>query len=60
MSFVAIRSLIFLALAHFLVDFMIGIWAIYKTIAHLDLFLAGVISGVGAFIGEGMQIFFGP
>lgn len=60
MSFIAIRTLIFLALAHFLVDFMIGIWAIYKTLAHLDLFLAGLISGVGAFIGEGMQIFFGP
>ncbi len=60
MPFVVIRTLIFLALAHFLVDFMIGIWAIYKTLAHLDLFIAGIISGVGAFLGEGMQIFFGP
>lgn len=60
MSFIVIRTLIFLTLAHFLIDFMIGIWAIYKTLAHLDLFLAGIISGLGAFIGEGMQIFFGP
>lgn len=60
MSFLIIRTLIFLTLAHFLIDFMIGIWAIYKTIAHLDLFLAGLISGAGAFLGEGMQIFFGP
>jgi MFS transporter, FSR family, fosmidomycin resistance protein len=55
-----IRTLLCLALAHFLVDFMIGIWAIYKTLAYLDLFLAGIISGLGAFFGEGMQIFFGP
>lgn len=60
MPFVIIRTLIALWLAHFLVDFMIGIWAIYKTIAHLDLFLAGIISGMAAFVGEGMQIFFGP
>lgn len=60
MPFVIVRTLICLWLAHFLVDFMIGIWAIYKTMAHLDLFLAGTISGVGAFLGEGMQIFFGP
>lgn len=60
MSFIVIRTLFFLWLTHFLVDFMIGIWAIYKTLAHLDLFLAGLISGLGAFLGEGMQIFFGP
>lgn len=60
MPFIIIRTLASLWLAHFLVDFMIGIWAIYKTMAHLDLFLAGLISGVGAFLGEGMQIFFGP
>lgn len=60
MPFTIIRTLICLSLAHFLVDFMIGIWAIFKTLAHLDLFLAGIISGVGAFLGEGMQIFFGP
>lgn len=55
-----IRTLLFLFLGHFIIDFMIGIWAIYKTLAHLDLFIAGMISGAGAFIGEGMQIFFGP
>lgn len=60
MPFIIIRTLISIWIAHFLVDFMIGIWAIYKTIAHLDLFLAGLISGFAAFVGEGMQIFFGP
>lgn len=60
MPFIVIRALLFLTLSHFLVDFMIGIWAIYKTLAHLDLFIAGIISGLGAFLGEGMQIFFGP
>ncbi|KIC71801.1 Permease, major facilitator superfamily [Neochlamydia sp. TUME1] len=60
MTFFMIRPLIFIWLAHFLVDFMIGIWAMYKTLAHLDLFLAGTISAAGAFFGEGMQIFFGP
>jgi FSR family fosmidomycin resistance protein-like MFS transporter len=60
MSFTIIRTLISLWLAHFLVDFMIGIFAIYKTLAHIDLFSAGLISSMGAFLGEGMQVFFGP
>lgn len=45
---------------HFATDFMIGMWSIYKTVAGLDLALAGVIAGVAAGIGEGMQFFFGP
>jgi MFS transporter, FSR family, fosmidomycin resistance protein len=46
-------------IAHFLVDVMIGFWSVYKTIAGVDLALAGLIAGVCAFIGEGMQILFG-
>lgn len=44
---------------HFFVDFMIGIWAVYKTIAELDLAICGLIAGVSAFAGEGMQAVFG-
>lgn len=51
--------MIVICLGHFLVDLMLGIWPVYKTIAHLDLALAGVIGGVCAFAGEGMQILFG-
>lgn len=46
-------------LGHFSVDFMLGIWAVYKTIAELDLALCGLIIAVCAFIGEGLQGFFG-
>ncbi len=46
-------------IGHFLVDLMIGIWPVYKTMIHLDLALTGLIAGLSAFIGEGMQIVFG-
>lgn len=45
--------------SHMLVDFMIGVWAVYKTIAGLDIALAGLIAGVSALVGEGMQAYFG-
>jgi FSR family fosmidomycin resistance protein-like MFS transporter len=51
--------LLFVWLGHFLVDVMLGIWPVYKSIVHLDLAKAGLIVAVGAFIGEGSQIFFG-
>jgi FSR family fosmidomycin resistance protein-like MFS transporter len=44
---------------HFLVDVMIGIWPVYKSLAQIDLAQAGLIVAGGAFIGEGSQIFFG-
>lgn len=53
-------TLALLWLGHFLVDFMIGIWPIYKTMAGLDLAKAGMISASCAFIGEGLQVYFGP
>lgn len=55
----SIPSLIFLCMAHFLIDFMIGIWPVYKTLADLDLAIAGLIWAVGASCGEGMQLLFG-
>lgn len=54
-----IFSIAFVWLGHFFVDMMIGFWPIFKTLAHLNLAWAGVIGGVCAFFGEGMQIFFG-
>lgn len=52
-------TLLILALGHFCVDFMIGIWSIFKTLASLDLAYAGAIAGFCSFVGEGSQIFFG-
>ena len=52
-------TLAMLFVGHFCVDFMIGIWAIYKTLAGLDLAIAGAVAGFCACIGEGTQIFFG-
>jgi MFS transporter, FSR family, fosmidomycin resistance protein len=53
-------TILIVAIGHFFVDFMIGIWAVYKTIAFLDLAIAGLISALAAFIGEGLQVWFGP
>lgn len=46
--------------AHFLVDFMVGVWSVYKTMAGVDLGVAGLIAAACGFVGEGSQIFFGP
>jgi len=53
-------ALIFASLGHFLVDFMIGILPVYKTMQGLDIAKVGLIAGLCAFIGEGVQIYFGP
>ena len=45
---------------HFLIDFMIGIWPVYKTLAGMDLRVAGVMTAVAVAFGEGSQLFFGP
>lgn len=52
-------ALVLLWWGHFLVDFMLGIWAVYKTMSYLDLGLAGIIAAVCAFAGEGGQLLFG-
>jgi FSR family fosmidomycin resistance protein-like MFS transporter len=51
--------LLLIGLAHFLVDTMLGIWPIYKSMAQLDMAMAGLIVAIGAFIGEGSQLLFG-
>lgn len=55
----AIVPLTLLWIGHFLVDFMLGIWSVFKTMSALDLGLAGLMAAACAFIGEGAQIFFG-
>jgi MFS transporter, FSR family, fosmidomycin resistance protein len=53
------KTLFLLWLAHFCMDFFIGIWPIYKTIAQIDIAKAGLIIGLSGFIGEVLQLFFG-
>lgn len=53
------RSMMFVWVAHFIVDFMLGIWPVYKTMIDLDLAKAGLIMGGCAIIGEGCQPFVG-
>lgn len=48
-----------MCLGHCFVDFMLGIWPVYKLMAELDLAKAGIIAGLGAFLGEGSQMIFG-
>lgn len=45
--------------SHLAMDFMIGVWSVYKTLATIDLVVAGLIASIGMFIGEGTQLFFG-
>jgi len=54
-----IPILLLMAMAHFLIDVMLGIWPLYKTMVSLDIGLAGLIVGLGGFIGEGSQLLFG-
>lgn len=49
----------FLWLSHFLIDFSLGIFPIYKTIAGLDIATMGIIAGIAVFIGESLQLYFG-
>lgn len=58
-NFPFIMTVIVVSIGHFLVDMMIGIWPVYKTLVHLDLAIAGLISACCALIGEGLQIVFG-
>lgn len=51
--------LILLSLGHFLVDFMLGVWAVYKTMTALDLGLAGMITAACGLAGEGSQFLTG-
>jgi FSR family fosmidomycin resistance protein-like MFS transporter len=54
-----VTALLVVWLGHCFVDVMIGFWAVYKTLAGLDLAIAGIIAAISPFIGEGMQVVFG-
>lgn len=54
-----VLSIMFLWIGHFFVDFMLGVWPVYKTMSGLDLAAAGTIAASCAFLGEGMQLLFG-
>lgn len=55
----ASTSLLVLALGHLAVDCCTGIWPVYKTLAGIDLALAGLIATTGSFVGNGLQLVFG-
>ncbi|MBI5547478.1 MAG: hypothetical protein HY901_26650, partial [Deltaproteobacteria bacterium] len=52
-------GLVALAGGHLAVDCCTGIWPVYKTLAHLDLHLAGAIATAAGMIANGLQIAFG-
>lgn len=54
-----LRTFLLLLLCHIFVDFFLGIWPLYKTMAQLDIAEAGFIAGLSGFIGELMQLGFG-
>lgn len=51
--------ILFVCLGHFFVDFMLGIWPVFKTMAGLDLAVAGLLAGSCVMVGEGLQAYFG-
>jgi FSR family fosmidomycin resistance protein-like MFS transporter len=55
----AAAGLAALAAGHLAVDCCTGIWPVYKTLAHLDLHVAGAIATAAGMIGNGLQIGFG-
>lgn len=55
----AFRIILFASLGHFCIDFMIGIWPVFKTIAGLDLAKASILAAVCVFTGESLQMFVG-
>jgi FSR family fosmidomycin resistance protein-like MFS transporter len=54
-----VKSFALLWMAHFLLDFFVGIWPIYKTMIGIDIAVAGLIVGISGFIGELSQGLFG-
>jgi FSR family fosmidomycin resistance protein-like MFS transporter len=53
------KNLHLLSVSHLLVDFFTGVWAIYKTLAQINIAQAALITGISGFIGELLQVFFG-
>lgn len=54
-----IKTFVLLWLSHFYLDFFLGIWPIYKTLAQINIAQAGLIMGAAGFIGEILQLGFG-
>ena len=52
-------GLLALVAGHFAVDCCSGIWPVFKTVAHLDIALAGLIATVSSMAGNGLQLAFG-
>lgn len=52
-------GVILIWLSHLAMDFMIGVWPVYKTLISMDLVTAGLIASIGMFLGEGLQLYFG-
>ncbi|PCJ56457.1 MAG: hypothetical protein COA79_18625 [Planctomycetota bacterium] len=53
------RGLIILFFCHFTVDLFTGIWPLYKKLANIDLYEAGIIAMVGGILGNCSQLIFG-
>jgi FSR family fosmidomycin resistance protein-like MFS transporter len=53
------RRLLALALGHLAVDCCSGIWPVFKTVAQLDIALAGLVMTVANMAGNGLQLAFG-
>lgn len=54
-----LRTFFLLLICHVFVDFYLGIWPMYKTIAQIDIAEAGFIAGLAGFVGELLQLGFG-
>lgn len=54
-----IPLLVLVCLGHFAVDFSLGIWPVYKTMAGLDFAIAGMIAASSVVLAEGLQAYFG-
>lgn len=53
------RGLIILFFCHFTVDMFTGIWPLYKSLAKIDLYEAGLIAMIGGILGNFSQLLFG-
>ena len=53
------KSFVGIWFGHLILDFMLGVWPAYKTLAGIDFAIAGLIGGIGMFMGESSQLFFG-
>src|SRR5689334_8631742 len=55
----ALKTLVSLALAHLILECYAGVWPIYKHLAHIDLYTAGMIAAVSSVSASLLQPLFG-